>query len=79
MSRIEEYRRAGVDLPILMPIGNVNYAIEALAPVNLLGRSVSAGERVGLFFRFARVQFLPVILAPILVGTAAAWYVSHTR
>lgn len=31
-SRIEEYRRAGIDLPILMPVGNVNYAIEALAP-----------------------------------------------
>ncbi len=31
-ARIEEYRRVGVDLPILMPIGNVNYAIESLAP-----------------------------------------------
>jgi 5,10-methylenetetrahydromethanopterin reductase len=31
-SKIEEYRRVGVDLPILMPIGNVNYAIESLAP-----------------------------------------------
>jgi 5,10-methylenetetrahydromethanopterin reductase len=31
-SKIEEYRRAGIDLPILMPIGNVNYAIESLAP-----------------------------------------------
>jgi len=31
-SSIEEYRRVGVDLPILMPIGNVNYAIESLAP-----------------------------------------------
>lgn len=30
--RLEDYRRAGVDLPILMPIGNVNYAIESLAP-----------------------------------------------
>lgn len=29
--RIEEYRRVGVDLPILMPIGNVNYALEGLA------------------------------------------------
>lgn len=29
--RVEEYRSAGVDLPILMPIGNVNYAIEKLA------------------------------------------------
>jgi 5,10-methylenetetrahydromethanopterin reductase len=33
LSRIEEYRRAGVDLPILMPIGNVNYAIESLTPI----------------------------------------------
>jgi 5,10-methylenetetrahydromethanopterin reductase len=32
LARIAEYRRAGVDLPILMPIGNVNYAAEALAP-----------------------------------------------
>jgi 5,10-methylenetetrahydromethanopterin reductase len=32
LARIEEYRRTGVDLPIVMPIGNVNYAIEALAP-----------------------------------------------
>ncbi len=31
-SKIEGFRRAGVDLPILMPIGNVNYAIESLAP-----------------------------------------------
>jgi 5,10-methylenetetrahydromethanopterin reductase len=31
-ARIEEYRKAGIDLPILMPIGNVNYAIESLAP-----------------------------------------------
>ena len=30
--RLEEYRRAGVALPILMPIGNVNYAIDSLAP-----------------------------------------------
>jgi 5,10-methylenetetrahydromethanopterin reductase len=30
--KVEEYREAGVDLPILMPIGNVNYAIESLAP-----------------------------------------------
>lgn len=30
--RVEEYRRVGVELPILMPIGNVNYAIESLAP-----------------------------------------------
>jgi 5,10-methylenetetrahydromethanopterin reductase len=31
--RIEEYRKAGVTLPILMPIGNVPYAIKTLAPV----------------------------------------------
>ncbi|MDA4114914.1 MAG: LLM class flavin-dependent oxidoreductase [Thaumarchaeota archaeon] len=31
-SKIQGYRSAGVDLPILMPIGNVNYAIEKLAP-----------------------------------------------
>jgi len=30
--RIEDYLKAGVDLPILMPIGNVNYAIENLGP-----------------------------------------------
>lgn len=30
--KVEEYTGAGVDLPILMPIGNVNYAIESLAP-----------------------------------------------
>lgn len=30
--RIEEYRSAGVDLPILMPLGNVNYALERLGP-----------------------------------------------
>jgi 1,4-dihydroxy-2-naphthoate polyprenyltransferase len=38
----------------------------------------SAWERVGLFFRFARVQFLPVVFAPLLVGTAASWYVAHS-
>ncbi len=32
--RIEEYRKAGVTLPILMPIGNVGYAVDALAPLN---------------------------------------------
>jgi 1,4-dihydroxy-2-naphthoate octaprenyltransferase len=40
--------------------------------------SRSLGERFGLFVRFARVQFLPVVLAPLLVGTAAAWYASHS-
>ena len=40
--------------------------------------SRSLGERLGLFVRFARVQFLPVVLAPLLVGTAAAWYSSHS-
>jgi len=30
--RLAEYVRAGVDLPIIMPIGNVDYAIEAMAP-----------------------------------------------
>ena len=30
-------------------------------------------NRVGLFVRFARVQFVPVILAPIIVGAAAAF------
>jgi 5,10-methylenetetrahydromethanopterin reductase len=30
-SRIDEYRKVGIDLPILMPIGNVDYAIESLA------------------------------------------------
>ena len=37
----------------------------------------SLGDRLGLFIRFARVQFLPVVLAPMLVGTAAAWYSSR--
>jgi 5,10-methylenetetrahydromethanopterin reductase len=31
-ARVEEYRKVGIDLPILMPIGNINYAIESLAP-----------------------------------------------
>jgi len=30
--RLEEYARAGVDLPIIMPIGNVNYAIDVMGP-----------------------------------------------
>ncbi len=30
--RIDEYRRAGVTLPIAMPIGNVEYAMKELAP-----------------------------------------------
>jgi 1,4-dihydroxy-2-naphthoate octaprenyltransferase len=38
----------------------------------------SLGERLGLFFRFTRVQFLPVVFAPLLVGTAASWYVAHS-
>jgi len=32
--RLEEYQSAGVDLPIIMPIGNVDYAISALSPKN---------------------------------------------
>jgi 5,10-methylenetetrahydromethanopterin reductase len=32
--RLEEYLSAGVDLPIIMPIGNVDYAISTLAPAN---------------------------------------------
>jgi 1,4-dihydroxy-2-naphthoate octaprenyltransferase len=38
----------------------------------------SASERIGLFFRFTRVQFLPVVFAPLAVGAAASWYVSHS-
>ncbi|MDA4122277.1 MAG: prenyltransferase [Thaumarchaeota archaeon] len=38
----------------------------------------SLGGRFGLFFRFARVQFLPLVLAPILVGTASAWHLSRS-
>ncbi|MGA2199575.1 MAG: prenyltransferase [Nitrososphaerales archaeon] len=40
--------------------------------------SRSLGDRLGLFIRFARVQFLPLVLAPLIVGTAAAWYASGT-
>lgn len=32
LDRVEEYRKAGVTLPILMPIGDVGYAMKALAP-----------------------------------------------
>ena len=32
--RLQEYERAGVTLPIVMPIGNVDYAITGLAPGN---------------------------------------------
>jgi len=38
----------------------------------------SLGERLALFFRFTRVQFLPVVFAPLLVGAAASWYVTHS-
>lgn len=38
----------------------------------------SLGERLSLFFRFTRVQFLPVVFAPLLVGTAVSWYVAHS-
>jgi 5,10-methylenetetrahydromethanopterin reductase len=30
--RLDEYTKAGVELPILMPIGNVNYAIDVMGP-----------------------------------------------
>ncbi len=33
MERVRQYAKVGVDLPILMPIGNVDYAIEAMAPI----------------------------------------------
>jgi 5,10-methylenetetrahydromethanopterin reductase len=32
IERIKEYRKAGVTLPILMPIGDVSYAVNELAP-----------------------------------------------
>ena len=32
IERIKEYRKAGVTLPILMPVGNVGYAVNELAP-----------------------------------------------
>jgi 5,10-methylenetetrahydromethanopterin reductase len=32
LQRVSEYAKAGVDLPILMPIGNVAYAMDSLAP-----------------------------------------------
>ncbi|HUI01058.1 MAG TPA: LLM class flavin-dependent oxidoreductase [Nitrososphaerales archaeon] len=32
MQRVAEYAKVGVDLPILMPIGNTAYAIQSLAP-----------------------------------------------
>ncbi len=34
LERIDEYRKAGVQLPIIMPIGEVEAAIEALAPTS---------------------------------------------
>jgi 1,4-dihydroxy-2-naphthoate octaprenyltransferase len=39
--------------------------------------SRSLGYRFGLFVRFSRVQFLPVVLAPLVVGAGAAWYSSR--
>jgi alkanesulfonate monooxygenase SsuD/methylene tetrahydromethanopterin reductase-like flavin-dependent oxidoreductase (luciferase family) len=30
--RLAEYVKAGVDLPIIMPIGNVGYAIDVMSP-----------------------------------------------
>lgn len=38
----------------------------------------SLGERLGVFFRFTRVQFLPVVFAPLVVGTAAAWFLARS-
>jgi len=32
LERIGEYRKAGITLPVAMPIGNVGYAMESLAP-----------------------------------------------
>ena len=34
LGRLSEYARAGVTLPIAMPIGNVPYAMEELSPAN---------------------------------------------
>lgn len=33
LDRVEEYRKAGVTLPILMPIGNVSHTLSSMAPV----------------------------------------------
>jgi hypothetical protein len=35
MDRLFEYVKAGVDLPIIMPIGNVEYTIETMSPKGL--------------------------------------------
>jgi 5,10-methylenetetrahydromethanopterin reductase len=32
LERVSEYTKAGVDLPIIMPIGNTGYAMDSLAP-----------------------------------------------
>jgi alkanesulfonate monooxygenase SsuD/methylene tetrahydromethanopterin reductase-like flavin-dependent oxidoreductase (luciferase family) len=32
LQRVSEYAKAGVDLPIIMPIGNTAYAMDSLAP-----------------------------------------------
>ena len=32
LGRVDEYRKAGITLPILMPIGDVDYAVNELAP-----------------------------------------------
>jgi len=32
LRRLDDYAKAGVELPILMPIGNVNYAIDVMGP-----------------------------------------------
>jgi alkanesulfonate monooxygenase SsuD/methylene tetrahydromethanopterin reductase-like flavin-dependent oxidoreductase (luciferase family) len=32
LARVSEYMKVGVDLPIIMPIGNTAYAMESLAP-----------------------------------------------
>jgi 5,10-methylenetetrahydromethanopterin reductase len=34
LDRLKQYKGAGVDMPILMPIGNIHYAIERMAPGN---------------------------------------------
>ena len=34
LDRLEEYRKVGVTLPIAMPIGNVAYAMDSLAPIS---------------------------------------------
>lgn len=40
-----------------------------------MGMNECSVSRISVFLRFTRIQFIPVMLAPLAIGIGSAWYV----